>query len=259
MDRLVVRFFTSAAPPALDRLTESPPVPRGPGPTRPSFAPRLPLSRAGTPSSGVDGHKALHLWSPEQSDSRCRKTIMGDPDEGRHRRDPLRHQLSASRRKARAVGPHAGGPAWVADHPEADLLDTAFASRLAAALAADDWGEIMRVFLTQVSAGETGTRKLIEGGVAAWTELPLLSLRNFFSLDDPGCDVRALLPTIRVPTLVLHGEMDRLNPVEMARRTSAQIPGAQFHALAGRSHMMMATATSEFAELVRRFILTGAV
>lgn len=76
-------------------------------------------------------------------------------------------------------------------------------------------------------------------------------------LDDPGNDVRALLPALRVPTLVLHGEADRLNPVEMGRWTAEQIPGAQFHALKGRSHMALATATAEFAEVVRRFIRTG--
>jgi class 3 adenylate cyclase/pimeloyl-ACP methyl ester carboxylesterase len=151
------------------------------------------------------------------------------------------------------------GPSWVVNHPEADLVDRAFAGRLAAALAADDWEEVTRVFITQVSAGETGTRKLVEGAIAAWRQVPLPSLRNFFALDDPGRDVRALLPKIRVPTLVLHGEVDRVSPLEMARRTAERIPGAQFQVLAGRSHAMLGTATAEFAELVRRFVRTGEV
>ena len=151
------------------------------------------------------------------------------------------------------------GPSWVADHPEADLVDRAFAGRLAAALATDDWAEVTRVFMTQVSAGETGTRKLVDGAGAAWSQVPLPSLRNFFALDDPGRDVRALLPKIRVPTLVLHGEVDRVSPLEMARRTVERIPGAQFQVLAGRSLAMLATPTAEFAELVRRFVRTGEV
>ena len=66
-----------------------------------------------------------------------------------------------------------------------------------------------------------------------------------------------LLPALQVPTLVVHGEVDRVNPVEAARWTAEQIPGSQFYALKGRSHMALATATAEFAELVRRFIRTG--
>lgn len=80
---------------------------------------------------------------------------------------------------------------------------------------------------------------------------------NFFVLDDPGRDVRALLPALRVPTLVLHGEHDRNNPVEWGRWTADQISGAQFHVLKGRSHMFAATAAGEFAEVVRHFIRTG--
>ena len=40
----------------------------------------------------------------------------------------------------------------------------------------------------------------------------------------------------------------------MGRWTAEQITGAQFHALKGRCHMFPATATVEFAEVVRRFI-----
>jgi hypothetical protein len=43
----------------------------------------------------------------------------------------------------------------------------------------------------------------------------------------------------------------------MVRPVAERIPGAQFHALEGRCHMMLATATAEFAELVRRFIRSG--
>jgi len=91
----------------------------------------------------------------------------------------------------------------------------------------------------------------------AFELIPPVSLRNFFKLDDPGRDVRPLLPALRIPTLVLHGGHDRNTPVEAARWTAEQITGARFHALEGRSHMMVATAPAEFAEVVRRFIHTG--
>jgi class 3 adenylate cyclase/pimeloyl-ACP methyl ester carboxylesterase len=150
------------------------------------------------------------------------------------------------------------GPAWRRrDMPYAERLDKEFVGRLSAAIAADDWPTVVRSFLAQVCAGEPGCQKLIERGIQLWSQIPLPSLRNFFALDDPDRDVHTLLPALRVPTLVLHGEVDRLNPVEAARWTAEQIPGAQFYALKGRSHMILATATAEFAELVGRFVRTG--
>jgi pimeloyl-ACP methyl ester carboxylesterase/class 3 adenylate cyclase len=49
-------------------------------------------------------------------------------------------------------------------------------------------------------------------------------------------DVRDVLPTIRVPTLVAHRTTDDL-PIEVARWTAAQIPGARFVELPGGPHM----------------------
>jgi pimeloyl-ACP methyl ester carboxylesterase len=48
-------------------------------------------------------------------------------------------------------------------------------------------------------------------------------------------DVRPVLPTIRVPTLVLHRTEDP-NPIEVARWTAEQIPGARFVELPGGPH-----------------------
>ena len=41
-------------------------------------------------------------------------------------------------------------------------------------------------------------------------------------------DVTAILPTVRVPTLVLHRRTDALVPVERGRQLAARIPGAKF-------------------------------
>jgi pimeloyl-ACP methyl ester carboxylesterase len=143
------------------------------------------------------------------------------------------------------------------DAPHADSMDMEFFGRLRAAVAADDWPVALRIFIAQIAAGEPGCQKLIEGSIRLWSQVPLEVLRNFFVLDDPGRDVRAILPALRVPTLVLHGEHDRNNPVEWGRWTADQITGAQFYALKGRSHMMLATAPIEFAQVVRHFIRTG--
>jgi class 3 adenylate cyclase len=50
-------------------------------------------------------------------------------------------------------------------------------------------------------------------------------------------DVRAILPTVRVPTLVLHRRTDALVSVEWGRDLAAQIPGAKFIEYPGSDHV----------------------
>jgi pimeloyl-ACP methyl ester carboxylesterase len=143
------------------------------------------------------------------------------------------------------------------DAPHAECQDMEFFGRLRAAIAANDWPLVVQTFVPQAAAGEPGLQKHIERTIQVWTQLPQEALQNFFRLEDPTRDVRALLPAIRMPTLVLHGEADRLNPVEMAKWTKEQITGAHFYAFKGRSHMITATAAVEFADVIRHFVRTG--
>ena len=46
-------------------------------------------------------------------------------------------------------------------------------------------------------------------------------------------DLRAILPTIRVPTLVTHRSQDPYVPVELGRELASLIPGARFHEVPG--------------------------
>jgi pimeloyl-ACP methyl ester carboxylesterase/DNA-binding winged helix-turn-helix (wHTH) protein len=50
-------------------------------------------------------------------------------------------------------------------------------------------------------------------------------------------DVSALLPQVKVPTLVLHCRDDAVQPFDEGRRVAAGIPGARFIALEGRNHI----------------------
>ena len=50
-------------------------------------------------------------------------------------------------------------------------------------------------------------------------------------------DVRAVLPTIRVPTLILHRTGDRFVPVQHGRYMAERIPGARFIELPGSDHV----------------------
>jgi len=49
--------------------------------------------------------------------------------------------------------------------------------------------------------------------------------------------VRALLPKIKVPTLVLHLRDDAVHAFEFGREVAAGIPGARFVPLPGKNHM----------------------
>jgi len=89
--------------------------------------------------------------------------------------------------------------------------------------------------------------------------LPRQVLYNFFMgpTTDPDFDIRPLLPTLRVPTLVLHGEEDRVIPVEAGRYIANRILGAQFHAFKGVGHRPQHMAPAAFARVRREFIRTG--
>jgi pimeloyl-ACP methyl ester carboxylesterase len=52
-------------------------------------------------------------------------------------------------------------------------------------------------------------------------------------------DVVALLPKVRVPTLVLHCRDDAIVPIEEGRLIAANIPNARFIALEGRNHLIL--------------------
>jgi pimeloyl-ACP methyl ester carboxylesterase len=50
-------------------------------------------------------------------------------------------------------------------------------------------------------------------------------------------DVRALLPGLRVPTVVFHCEQDRAIPFDEGRLLAADIPGARFVPLPSQNHL----------------------
>jgi pimeloyl-ACP methyl ester carboxylesterase len=57
-----------------------------------------------------------------------------------------------------------------------------------------------------------------------------------------GCDeldVRPLLPSIRVPTLVFHSDCDRVAPAQEGRLIASEIPGARFVPLPSANHVLL--------------------
>jgi class 3 adenylate cyclase len=69
-------------------------------------------------------------------------------------------------------------------------------------------------------------------------------------------DVRSILPTIHVPTLVLHRQGDRWQKVEEGRYLAEHIPGAKFVELPGEDHVIWAGDQTQLLDEIEEF-LTG--
>jgi pimeloyl-ACP methyl ester carboxylesterase/DNA-binding winged helix-turn-helix (wHTH) protein len=69
-------------------------------------------------------------------------------------------------------------------------------------------------------------------------------------------DVRNVLPSIRVPTLVLHRREDALLPVEGGRYVASGIPGAKFVEFEGKDHLPFVGDQDQILDEIEEF-LTG--
>jgi pimeloyl-ACP methyl ester carboxylesterase len=68
-------------------------------------------------------------------------------------------------------------------------------------------------------------------------------------------DVRAALPTIQAPTLVLHRADDRIVPVAQARFTAGEIPGARYVELKGTDHLATSGDHEALLDEVEEFLV----
>lgn len=77
---------------------------------------------------------------------------------------------------------------------------------------------------------------------------------------DYDSDVRHVLPSIRVPTLIFHLKDDSLVPVEVGRQMAQSIPGAKYVELRGSDHLLQALAPDVLDHLLDEMeeFITGA-
>jgi pimeloyl-[acyl-carrier protein] methyl ester esterase len=133
---------------------------------------------------------------------------------------------------------------------DADVLDS-FAARLA-----QDFEGTVRDFLgLQVQGSERARetlralrRKVLEHGAPAMPALVagLEVLRT--------ADLRDALSRIRVPTLVIAGERDRLTPPDASRELAQGLPRARFHLVEGAAHAPFLSHPDEFLREVLQFL-----
>lgn len=67
-------------------------------------------------------------------------------------------------------------------------------------------------------------------------------------------DLRDVLPQIRLPTLLLYGELDERSPLHVAEDLRAQIPNSELVVIPGVGHLANVEAPDAFNSQVRRFL-----
>jgi pimeloyl-ACP methyl ester carboxylesterase len=65
----------------------------------------------------------------------------------------------------------------------------------------------------------------------------------------------ARLPGLAIPTLLVHGDLDRLVPVENSRRMAEVLPSARLEVLAGASHIFMTDQPERTRAVVESFLI----
>jgi pimeloyl-ACP methyl ester carboxylesterase len=137
--------------------------------------------------------------------------------------------------------------------PAANELD----ARFRAALRAGDLERAMPLFVaTIVTDPDTG--ELAEQFTRNLLRLPPETLLNTWA-PDPDVDITPVLGQVKTPTLVLHGTQDRRVPLATAHYLAERLPDAQLYLFEGAGHLPIFTATTEFCDVLRRFVRTGEV
>jgi class 3 adenylate cyclase/pimeloyl-ACP methyl ester carboxylesterase len=120
------------------------------------------------------------------------------------------------------------------------------------------WGKenpaFRQLFTSQFMPGATKEQADWFNELQRMTVTPEVAVRFLEAVGET--DVTALLPQVRVPTLVMHARDDARVPFDAGRRMAAAIPGAEFVPLQGRNHVFLETdpAFGQFLEHTRSFL-----
>ena len=153
------------------------------------------------------------------------------PLRGRQPERPLRGHLSRENRALVTFGIFAAR-VWSPEYPWAPTVEAR--QREIAEIERSWSGEMDLEQLAPTAAGDpVFQRRLatyLRQGASPGGAIALLRMNTLI-------DIRDVLPTIRVPTLVIHRVDDRDAKVEEGRWIAAQIPGAKFVELPGADHL----------------------
>jgi 3-oxoadipate enol-lactonase len=123
-----------------------------------------------------------------------------------------------------------------------------------------DWAFVERfsrhprhgVALARANFGTEPFRSHVEAARAIGSESPVIRRRGF-ARRLLGIDLADVLPSVRLPVLVLAGSADRVVSPEASATTAALIPGARFELLPRAGHMLPMERGAQVAELIVRF------
>lgn len=155
--------------------------------------------------------------------------------------------LAIQRAPGRCLGLVLVGAAWQRTEPgESDGFIAALRNNHNAAL-----GAFIDNCLPETQSAELrrwGLQMLVRSSVEDAIEL-LRSREQILPATPQGEQLRK----ISVPTLLIHGENDRIVPVQSARTLAQLLPFAELHVMPGLGHVPIVTATDEVARLIDRF------
>ena len=155
--------------------------------------------------------------------------------------------LAMQRAPHRCLGLVLVGAAWQRTEPgESDSFIAALRSNHAGAL-----GAFVDNCLPETRSAELrrwGLQMLSRSSVDDAIEL--LRTREQIA---PATPQGEQLRKLNVPTLLIHGENDRIVPVQSARTLAQTLPNAELHVLPGLGHVPIATAPGQVARLIQEF------
>lgn len=131
-----------------------------------------------------------------------------------------------------------------------DVFETFFADVI------QDFEATMHKLLALIAIGGNnarGTAKLLKQEFSARplpSEKALQDTLNILL----NTDLREVLHQIKVPTLVLHGEHDKLAPIAAATWLSQALPDAKLHELKGAAHEPFLSHPHDFTETITKFL-----
>jgi pimeloyl-ACP methyl ester carboxylesterase len=135
--------------------------------------------------------------------------------------------------------------------PPANELDGQFRS----ALRAGDFELAVRLFVATI-VNDPDTGEVAEQFTRNLLRLPRDTILSVWA-PDPDVDITPMLDQVKTPTLVLHGTQDCRVPLSTAHQLVEQLPDARLYLFEGAGHLPIFTATTEFCDVLRRFVRTG--
>jgi pimeloyl-ACP methyl ester carboxylesterase len=70
-----------------------------------------------------------------------------------------------------------------------------------------------------------------------------------------GIDLRPEISNIKIPTLVIHGDCDKLVPLEEAEWLASHLPNSHLHIVNGAGHVPTITRSLEVAQIINQYFL----